>query len=74
MLETHGREQFAHAVLRRGARLAVERERQSHVARDGQVRQHVEGLEDETHARAAQAGACILVELREVAFLEQDLP
>ena len=49
-------------------------QRQRDVLRDGEVGQHVEGLEHEAHLRAAQQRGRVVVERAEVDVVEHDAP
>ena len=80
-LARHARRALGEADRRehlRDARVAVraadaeQRQRQRDVLRDGQVGQHVERLEHEAHAGAAQHGQRIVVERREIDAVERD--
>ena len=72
LAETDGGEHRAHFLLRRRIGDADERQRQRDVLPDGQVRQHVEGLEDEAHLHAPERRQRIVVERREVDAVEMD--
>jgi hypothetical protein len=61
--------------MARAARVGttVQQQRQGHVLFQRQVRQHVEGLEDEAHAAAAQPGGGIVVQSGHRHAVDHDL-
>jgi len=70
--EPHGRKHLRKARVRLCRINAVQRERQRHVLRHGEVRQQVKGLEHEADACAAQERAFRIVERADVAAVEHD--
>ncbi len=72
LAEADRRQQFHRACVALGGIDAEQHQRQLDVLRDGQMRQDVEGLEDEADLVPPQAGAGVLVEPRDVLAADDD--
>ena len=70
-VQPHGGQHGLHA---RGVVASQQHQRQRHVLRHVQVRQHMEGLEDEAHLRAPPQGALGIVQRAEVGAAVHDAP